>query len=67
MNCYKGALRTFLKAAPTMDPALERIEIPFEGKKVVGYLQVPNGHKSTAGCDALGRRRRLERRSAHQQ
>ena len=43
MNCYEGALRTFLKAAPTMDPPLERIEIPFEGKKVVGYLQVPRG------------------------
>src|SRR5262249_42700541 len=36
MNCYKGALRTFLKAAPYLDPPLERIEIPFEGKKVVG-------------------------------
>ena len=43
MNCYKGALRTFLKAAPTMKPPLERVEIPFEGKKVVGYLQVPEG------------------------
>ncbi|HEY7559205.1 MAG TPA: alpha/beta fold hydrolase [Candidatus Binatia bacterium] len=43
MTCYEGALRTFLKAAPTMEPALERIEIPFEGEKVVGYLQVPNG------------------------
>ncbi len=43
MICYQGALRTFLKAAPTLDPALERIEIPFEGKKVVGYLQVPTG------------------------
>ena len=41
MNCYHGALRTFLKAGPTMDPPLERIEIPFEGKKVVGYLQIP--------------------------
>ena len=41
MNCYKGALQTFLKAAPYMDPPLERIEIPFEGKKVVGYLQIP--------------------------
>ena len=67
MNCYKGALRTFLKAAPTMDPPLERIEIPFEGKKVVGYLQVPKGINRPAGRDALGRRRRLERRSAHQQ
>src|SRR5215470_15059822 len=43
MNCYKGALRTFLKAAPYMDPLLERVEIAFEGKKVVGYLQVPKG------------------------
>src|ERR1041385_5120598 len=41
MNCYKGALRTFLKAAPRMEPPLERVEIPFEGKKVVGYLQIP--------------------------
>jgi pimeloyl-ACP methyl ester carboxylesterase len=43
LACYRGALRTFLKAAPTMAPPLERIEIPFEGKKVVGYLQVPAG------------------------
>jgi len=43
IKCYKGALRTFLKAAPTMKPPLERVEIPFEGKKVVGYLQVPKG------------------------
>ncbi len=41
MTCYRGALRAFLKAAPRMEPPLERIEIPFEGKKVVGYLQVP--------------------------
>jgi len=43
MNCYKGALRTFIKAGPYMEPPLERIEIPFEGKKVVGYLQSPKG------------------------
>jgi esterase FrsA len=43
MKCYEGALRTFLKAAPTMEPPLERIEIPFEGKKVAGYLQIPKG------------------------
>jgi len=41
MNCYKGALRNFLRAAPYMDPPLERVEIPFEGKQVVGYLQIP--------------------------
>ena len=43
MNCYKGALRTFLKAAAALDPPLERVEIPFDGKKVVGYLQIPKG------------------------
>ena len=42
-RCYEGALRTFIKAGATMEPPLERIEIPFEGKRVVGYLQVPNG------------------------
>ena len=44
MNCYKAALRAFLKAAPYLDPPLERVEIPFEGKKVVGYLQIPRGN-----------------------
>lgn len=43
LNCYRGALRTFLKAGAAMEPPLERIEIPFEGKKVVGYLQIPTG------------------------
>jgi len=43
MSCYKGALRAFLKAAPTMKPPLARVEIPFEGKKIVGYLQIPRG------------------------
>ena len=63
MNCYKGALRSFLKAAPYLDPPLERIEIPFEGKKVVGYLQIPRGANRPPGGHALGRRRWLEGRS----
>ncbi len=41
MNCYKGVLRAFLKAATDLEPPAERVEIPFEGKKVVGYLQIP--------------------------
>ncbi len=41
MDCYRGVLRTFLKAAPYLEPPAERVEIPFEGKKVVGYLQIP--------------------------
>jgi pimeloyl-ACP methyl ester carboxylesterase len=42
-QCYAGVLRTFLKAVPYLDPPLERCEIPFEGKRVVGYLQIPKG------------------------
>ncbi len=45
LNCYRGALRTFLKAGSMMEPPLERIEIPFEGKKIVGYLQAPKSVK----------------------
>ncbi|HZD42391.1 MAG TPA: alpha/beta fold hydrolase [Terriglobales bacterium] len=48
MNCYQGVLRTFLKAAPYRDPPIERVEIPFEGKKIVGYLQLPKGVKRPA-------------------
>ncbi|MGH7809192.1 MAG: alpha/beta hydrolase family protein [Candidatus Binatia bacterium] len=44
-KCYAGALRTFIKAGAALEPPVERIEIPFEGKKVVGYLQVPQGVK----------------------
>ncbi|HWO43488.1 MAG TPA: alpha/beta fold hydrolase [Candidatus Eisenbacteria bacterium] len=42
-KCYQGALRTFQRAAPYLDPPLERVEIPFEGKKIAGYLQIPRG------------------------
>src|SRR5262245_25402524 len=42
-RCYQGALRTFIKAGMAMEPPVERVEIPFEGKQVVGYLQVPRG------------------------
>ncbi len=40
-KCYAGVLRTFIKAGAALEPPVERIEIPFEGKKVVGYLQIP--------------------------
>ncbi len=43
MAAYRHALRNFLKAARCFDQPLKVVEIPFEGKKVVGYLQVPRG------------------------
>lgn len=41
--CYDASLRNFLKAAPRMDPPLERVEILFEGKSLICYLQIPGG------------------------
>ena len=58
------SLRMFRKAAKHFDPPLEIVEIPFEGKKLVGYLQKPPGVDQAAGGHALGRRRRLEGRPA---
>jgi esterase FrsA len=40
---YQHSLRMFRKAAAHFDPPLEIIEVPFNGKKLVGYLQKPPG------------------------
>lgn len=38
---YRNSLRVYLKAAKYFDPPLEIVEIPFEGMKLIGYLQIP--------------------------
>jgi esterase FrsA len=43
IEAYKHSLRMFRKAAKYFDPPLEVIEVPFDGKKLVGYLQRPPG------------------------
>src|SRR5689334_4553889 len=43
LAAYHYSLRMFSKAARYFDPPLEVVEIPFEGKKLVGYLQKPLG------------------------
>jgi esterase FrsA len=43
LAAYHYSLRMFSKAARLFDPPLEVVEIPFEGKKLVGYLQKPPG------------------------
>jgi hypothetical protein len=42
-KAYQDSLRMFRKAAQHFDPPLEIVEIPFEGKKLTGYLQKPPG------------------------
>jgi dienelactone hydrolase len=40
---YQHSLRMFRKAAKHFEPRLEIIELPFDGKTLVGYLQLPPG------------------------
>jgi pimeloyl-ACP methyl ester carboxylesterase len=43
LAAYQHSLRIFRKAAKYFDPPLEIIELPFEGGKLIGYLQCPPG------------------------
>jgi esterase FrsA len=43
LAAYHHSIRIFRKAAKHFNPPLEIIELPFEGKTLVGYLQVPPG------------------------
>jgi esterase FrsA len=43
LEAYKHSLRLFRKAARYFDPPLEMVELPFDGIKLVGYLQRPPG------------------------
>jgi esterase FrsA len=42
---YEKALEAFLDHAKFMDPPLEVVHIPFEGKEIVGYLRLPKNAK----------------------
>ena len=42
---YEKAIQAFLAHARFYDPPLETVRIPFEGKEIIGYLQLPkNAH-----------------------
>ena len=40
-QAYRDALMAFRKAAQFLNPPLEIVRIPFEGKEIVGYLRLP--------------------------
>jgi esterase FrsA len=42
-TAYRNSLKVFRKAVQYFDSPLEIVEIPFEGRKLIGYLQVPRG------------------------
>jgi esterase FrsA len=43
LEAYRLSLRMFRKAAKHFTPALQIVEVPFEGKTLTGYLQLPPG------------------------
>ncbi len=43
VEAYQHSLRCFRKAARYFDPPLQVVGIPFEGKILTGYLQIPTG------------------------
>lgn len=51
---YRKCIETYLKAAVYLDPPLERVTIPFEGKQIVGYLRRPKGVSRPAVAIATG-------------
>ncbi|MFZ0139182.1 MAG: alpha/beta hydrolase [Candidatus Sulfotelmatobacter sp.] len=42
---YEKALEAFLDHAKFLDPPLEVVHIPFEGKEIIGYLRLPKNAK----------------------
>jgi dienelactone hydrolase len=40
---YRKCITNFRKAIRSWDPPLEIVEIPFEGKTIIGHLRKPNG------------------------
>src|SRR5262249_3925367 len=47
-KAYETGLAAFSEAARTLDPPLEVVRIPFEGKEIVGYLRVPKAASAPA-------------------
>jgi esterase FrsA len=45
-HSYEKALEAFLAHARFMDPPLEVVRIPFEGKQIIGYLRLPKNAKA---------------------
>lgn len=42
---YEKAIEAFLAHARFFDPPLEVVDIPFEGKEIIGYLRLPKNSK----------------------
>ena len=45
-KAYAAALDAFARYARLLDPPIEVVRVPFEGKEIVGYLRLPQGVRS---------------------
>ncbi|MBI4528412.1 MAG: alpha/beta fold hydrolase [Deltaproteobacteria bacterium] len=41
-EAYRKTIEMYLAAARYLDPPLERVRVPFDGKEIVGYLRLPS-------------------------
>jgi dienelactone hydrolase len=42
-EAYRNSVRMYLKFAKYAEPPIQIVEVPFEGGKLTGYLQIPRG------------------------
>jgi pimeloyl-ACP methyl ester carboxylesterase len=45
-RAYEKALEAYLSHAKLLDPPLEILRVPFEGKEIVGYVRMPKGARA---------------------
>ena len=57
---YKKAVEAFREYGKLLDPPAETVRIPFEGKEIVGYLQLPQGCAARARRGQHRRARRVQ-------
>lgn len=47
-QAYAAALDAYAQYAKTLDPPLDVVRIPFDGREIVGYLRLPKGASAAA-------------------
>jgi esterase FrsA len=53
-KAYEKALAAYLAHGRLLDPPLEVVHIPFDGKEIIGYVQMPKGKKTAPIVVGIG-------------
>ncbi|MBV8535501.1 MAG: alpha/beta hydrolase [Alphaproteobacteria bacterium] len=51
-RAYEKALEAYAAHGQLLDPPIQTVRVPFEGKEIVGYLQMPKGSQMPGGASA---------------